>query len=278
MFEAITQFIFYNRYECIHQPAYAYVLGVALCLGGIISYIPQYYSLIKSGSHKGLSEFSLLFLNVGAACLAANSFILNYARFQCYSHCSFWLCTANLLSFLQIAIGWLMVLPLYLIFVRFKLLESRQERILNDVLYVCVYLIFIILMVIFGIAERALSADSRFFFGVAAKVLGGLSTIFSCVVWLPQIYKLVKTQRPGSLSLAMFLMQTPGNVLIIILQILYGQSWSTWLTYVVTLAEQATIVVLLLYFRYRDERRLRTYRANLDEERYLVNNDYYDDE
>jgi hypothetical protein len=50
----------------------------------------------------------------------------------------------------------------------------------------------------------------------------------------------------------MFLMQTPGNAIIIIFQILYHQNWTTWITYVINLAEQGTIVVILLIFMWRD--------------------------
>lgn len=239
--------------ECNVQPIYTYVLGIFLCLGGIISYFPQYYSLIKSKHSKGISELSLFILNIGSACLAANSFILNWFKFQCYSNCSFWLCTANLLSLFQIMVGWIVVFPLYLIFVRYKIKHS-DARILNDIIYFVVYVIFILLMVIVGVFEK--TRDNNEFFQISAYSLGIISMVCTCIVWLPQIIKLIRTKEQGNLSLLMFILQTPGNLIIIIFQLLYHQSITTWGTYVVSFIEQLIIVIILLILKCKSKREI----------------------
>jgi uncharacterized protein with PQ loop repeat len=48
---------------------------ISICFAGCVSYIPQYYSLIKSEQIKGISEISLLIMNVAGATLTANAFI-----------------------------------------------------------------------------------------------------------------------------------------------------------------------------------------------------------
>lgn len=244
MFDAVT--------TCDSEPLYAYILGLSLCIAGVLSYIPQYYSLIQSKQTTGISEFSLLILNIGGATLTANSFILNYWRFQCYENCSALLCTGNLLPLWQITFGWLVVLPLYFIFVRYKI-QGSQKRILSDIRYLMTYVLFIASMLILGIVEKAFATNSSTFFQVSAIMLGVLSALCSCVVWIPQIVKLLRTQDPGGLSLLMFLIQTPGNIMVIILQLLYRQNWTTWITYVVLLVEQGTIVIILLVLKYREK-------------------------
>lgn len=250
---------------CTVEPVYSYVLGILLCIGGMISYFPQYYSLIKSKQHKGISELSLFILNIGSACLAANAFILNWAKFDCYNQCSFWICSANLLSLFQIMVGWIMVFPLYLIFLRYKIRNS-ERRIIYDIIYIFIYILFILTMVIVGLSEKIKSPNSTNFFVVSAWILGGvISPICSCIVWIPQIIKLLQTRTQGNLSLAMFVMQTPGNAIIIVFQILYHQSVTTWATYAVCLIEQATIVGILLYFKWRDRNNIIN-EENIDEE------------
>ena len=241
----------FDAVNCTAEPLYSYILGICLCVAGVCSYLPQYYSLIKSGATTGISEMSLLILNIGSATLAANSLILNFPKFDCYENCSALLCTGNLLSVIQIFIGWLAVLPLYLIFVRFKI-QTSKKRVLSDIRFVLTYMVFIIIMLVFGLVEKMFVNNSTIFFKVAAITLGVLSAICSCIVWIPQIVKLLQTQEAGSVSLLMFGLQTPGNIMIIILQILYRQNWSTWITYVVLLIEQATIVVILCVFKYRE--------------------------
>lgn len=260
----------FDAIDCVPAPVYGYVLGICLCIGGVLSYLPQYYSLIKSGQSTGIHEFSILLLNVGSACLAANSFILNYWKFECYDQCSFWLCSGNLLSMFQIWIGWISVLPLYLIFLRFKIRES-EKRVLNDIIYGLIYIMFIFIMIIVGVTEKSISSDSKAFFRISAQVLGIISAICSFFVWIPQIYELLKTQEQGSLSLLMFIIQTPGNLVIIILQVLYQQSWTTWITYLVIFVEQAAIVIILLVFKYRERRMRRELHDVMD-------NSFMDDE
>lgn len=244
---------FYFGYICQSEPILSIVLGLLICVGGVISYTPQYFNLVKTKQHKGISEFSLLLLNIGAASLAANSFILNWDKFECYDHCNFWLCSADLLSMFQIMIGWIMVFPLYLIFVRYKI-KNSERKIIYDIIYVVIYILFILLMIIVGLTEKLLYQDTTNFFTISAKILGIFSAICSSVVWLPQIIKLIRTKQQGNLSLLMFIIQSPGNLTIIFFQILYHQNWTTWIAYVITLVEQLTIVIILLILMWKNKK------------------------
>lgn len=266
---------------CTIAPVYSYVLGILLCIGGMISYFPQYYSLIKTKQHKGISEISLFILNIGSACLTSNAFILNWDKFECYYHCSFWVCTANLLPLFQIMVGWIMVFPLYLIFVRYKM-KNSERRIIYDIIYVFIYIAFILIMIIVGLTEKLKTGNSTSFFEISAWILGGvISPICSCIVWIPQIIKLIRTGEQGNLSLAMFVMQTPGNAIVILFQILYHQSFTTWGTYIVSLIEQTIIVIILLVYKWRDrnnaemvdiEASIKEYESNYN----IDNSDYSD--
>jgi len=235
---------------CSVEPIFNYILGVLLCLGGIASYIPQYLSIMKNKQAKGISELSLFILNMSAAFLTANSFILNYDKFHCYDHCNGWLCTGNLLSLFQIAVGWIAVFPLYLLFLRFKVRESENQC-LYDLRYMFIYGFTLMFIFLFIIIEESVPNLNKNVFLIFAKILGVGSALLSCIVWIPQIVKLIKTKDPGELSLVMFLFQAPGNAVIIILQVLYKQNWTTWITYVFLLAEQGLIVGLIIYFRYK---------------------------
>lgn len=246
------------RSDCIIEPIYIYVLGILLCIGGILSYLPQYYALVKSKQAKGISELSLFILNIGSACLAVNSVILNWSKFYCHSpseqKCPGWVCGADLLPTVQIVIGWIMVFLLHLIFVRYKIKNSDRAMI-YDLSYLLVLFLFFIIVGIVGMTEKIQGA--QYFFTVSAWVLGGIvSPICSCLVWIPQIIKLIRTKDSGNLSLLMFILQTPGSVVVIVFQVLYHQSITTWGTYVICLIEQGIIVVILIIYKIRDRRKL----------------------
>ena len=107
------------------------------------------------------------------------------------------------------------------------------------------------IMVIVGLTEE--HEGNNYFFTISAWILGGIiSPICSSIVWIPQIIKLIRTKNQGNLSLAMFLLQTPGNAITILFQILYHQNITTWGTYVICLVEQSIIVAILLVFKWRE--------------------------
>jgi uncharacterized protein with PQ loop repeat len=252
--------------SCEAKPAIDYVLGVSLCLAGALSYFPQYYSLIKSKQAKGISELSLFVLNIGSVCLVLNSLILNWYKFECFNVCGFWLCSANLLPFFQILVGWVMVLPLYMIFLRFKI-KAKRLAFINDpdqrhwlwyFGYATTYWVFIVIVLIVSLVEKygtSNDSDSTVFFGIFARTLGVMSAVASCLVWIPQIIKLIMSRNQGSLSLVMFIIQTPGNLVIVMFQaVLYQQNWSTWISYVVLCAEQLIIVIMLIVFKCQQRR------------------------
>lgn len=239
---------------CAAEPIAVYILGAILCLG-FVSYLPQYYELLKRKNIDGLSEPSLLILNISTATLAGNSFILNYGKFKCYSFsnekagCSFWVCTGDLLPLWQIGMAWIVVIPLYCIYIRFKMRQS--DRLCYDISWFLSYMISLLIMTIFAVNYYEFSKDSTLFFEWFAYILGIISAICSAIVWIPQIIQLLRTGESNGLSLLMFCLQTPGNAMIIILQIIYKQNWTSWIGYVILFIEQSIIVIILIVFKCR---------------------------
>lgn len=230
------------------------LIGIGVCLGGIIGYIPQFYNIIKYDSVHGISEISLVLANIGLMCLTMNSLIYSWAYFF-----NDWV---NLLPFISIAISWLMIFIYYIIFITYKIQNKHKplssnslisspstKRLLYGLHYAITYLLFIIFVVALSLGEKI--QGNMTFFIIFANILGYTSAVLNSLVYLPQIYTLWKNKSSGNLSLLMYLIQTPGNVIIIIFQaILYSAPISTWITYVIILLEQSLILFLILYYNY----------------------------
>jgi len=49
-------------------------------------------------------------------------------------------------------------------------------------------------------------------------------------------------------------LQTPGNIINIVFQILYNSPISTWITYVICLVQQSIILGLMIYFHCKNKK------------------------
>jgi uncharacterized protein with PQ loop repeat len=97
--------------------------------------------------------------------------------------------------------------------------------------------------------------NNRYFFRIFQEVLGISSAILNGVVYLPQIFTLLKNKDGGSNSILMYAIQTPGNLVIIFYQaIMFQAPISTWLTFVIVFCQQLIILIILLFFYFRRRR------------------------
>ena len=219
------------------------LVGSLICLGSILSYVPQFYNIIKYESVIGISEMSLVLMNIGLMCLTMNSLIFSW---QYFSPPDF----QNLFPFFQIALSWVMVLIYYLIFITYKFKKKKEKRLLYGLHYAVPYLVFTIFIVALSLGEKLEGHNS--FFHLFANILGYTSAVLNCLVFLPQIYKIYQNKSRGNISVLMYVLQTPGNLIIIVFQaVLYSSPVSTWITYVVVLIEQVIILIMIAYYHYR---------------------------
>lgn len=306
-----------DRELCIEYSIATYVVGGILCIGSIGGYIPQYVTLIKAKSAKGMSEWSMFFLCLSMCLLSVNSLILNWWRLSCFTGCNRSLsrgfCFLNLLSTFQIVISWVMATGIYILFIRFKckciskkspeqqepphyetasLIETEEgieydelnenfelreirlpprnnsfirrtyeqatnyiPEVVRDWVLFSVYVILGICVALLAVIEdlKYDHTESKNFFIVFAYVLGIFSAILSSLMWIPQILSLISTKNGTGLSVWMFLVQAPGSLVVVLFQaILYKQSVTTWLAYLINSIEQFVVAGLLIWIWCRD--------------------------
>jgi uncharacterized protein with PQ loop repeat len=152
-----------------------------------------------------------------------------------------------MLSFFQIMVNFLAAIPVWLIVLRFKLRGSERACV-YDLGYALTFSVLVIVVLIVSLVEKRY--ENSVFFAIFARILGVASAVIGALVWLPQIWKLIRWRNPIGLSLWMFVMQSVGGVIIILFQaVLYGQNWTTWIGYVFVCAEQIAISIILVVFR-----------------------------
>jgi uncharacterized protein with PQ loop repeat len=232
---------------CLQLPPLDYIIGIILSVGVIISYIPQYYSIIKNKSSNGINESSLFLLNVIYSTLLMSFSLQDYNKFKCFQSCDVMLCIGSILPMIQITISLLMVLFLYILFLYYKIRQSSNSLISDIQHFLKCWLYIIVLGIICSVFHK----DSHEALILGLGIISIICTIF---LWVPQIYTLIKTKTNGSLSIWLFILQIPGNLLMIILQLLYKQDWTTWCPYLVSSIQQIIIIIVMIYNRYQSVR------------------------
>lgn len=233
------------------------VIGILLIFGSIISYLPQYYKIIKNKHVNGISHWSLGLNNISSFCAFFGAFMLDYHIFRDCPHDDY--CNRNLVPFFQLMVVWLCPLVNYIIFIRYYYSpmhsKSRTCGIRNRTLvysffgfYVLIFLCCFVLTTIVLVANWTSWKNNGLTFG---KMLNVLSSLITAFVWIPQIYKTYKEKNVGSLSLLAIGIQAPGTFLIFIFQVvLSGASWFIGFPYLVTSLFQFLLFGMGFYFEH----------------------------
>jgi uncharacterized protein with PQ loop repeat len=225
-------------------------IGISLAIGTVVSYVPQFHNIVKNRSVRGISELSLILLNLASMFLTVNVLIFSWDVFSCSPFTGE--CFSSLLPFLDVTISWLINLVYYLIFITFKI-KNREKRCISGMQYCIVYLLFIIIIVILSLTEKM--QNNKEFFKIYQEVLGISSAILNGLVYVPQIFTLLRNKEIGSNSILMYALQTPGNILILFYQaILFHAPISTWLTFVVVFCQQLIILIILIFLHFKKKR------------------------
>lgn len=84
-----------------------------------------------------------------------------------------------------------------------------------------------------------------------ANINGLLSTLLTVIKYVPQIYTTYRLKHPGTLSIGMMCIQTPGGfVFTATLYFTKGSHWSSWVSYLVAAILQGTLLLLCFYYVY----------------------------
>jgi len=237
-------------------------VGIILSLGSIISFLPQYYKIIKHGNVDGISHWSQGLNNISAFCAFFGAFMLDYQIFRdCSSNPT---CGRDLMPFIQLFFVWICPLVNYIIFIKYfnkNYISFSGKRIQEHhkvwgffAFYVIVFLFCFTMTTIVLVANWESWEEHGILFG---RILSILSTVITSFVWIPQIANTWKTKEVGSLSLLSLGIQSIGSFIIFIYQVeISNASWYIGIPYLVSSSFQAFLLVLGLIFNRRKRLRI----------------------
>lgn len=246
--------------------------SVVLTLGAVISYVPQYISLLRSRSVKGLSWLWLLLNCVASFCLLLNSITLRWKELICCNIVSAAGCQVILLGVYQIGSAFVCIYPIYIFYVHAVrrgdekfLLPAFVERCCRkpgtehwarNAFFIFSFAFALPLAVAAAVLTNATGKGvATVSFGVAMGVISSLATL---IMWIPQVLYTYRARDGGSLSVLMLMIQMPGNLGSAFFQAIVEQtSITTYGPYLVSALFQLALILMIVFFYFR---KLRHYK------------------
>mmetsp|Transcript_8639 Transcript_8639/g.8545 ORF Transcript_8639/g.8545 Transcript_8639/m.8545 type:complete len:297 (+) Transcript_8639:39-929(+) len=225
---------------------------VLITIGIIISYLPQYRRIYIKKTSEGLST-NFLFLGSCSSIFTLTNIILvsSKARHCCYiGALNFFNCLNSQLNLIQIGIQCtcaILILVIVLLQTRYSIKQDKEEyaRIVTVGKFVALHGIISIIEVFTGLFTNHTLLIT------IAQINGLLSALLTMMKYVPQITTTYKLKHPGTLSIGMMCIQTPGGfIFTMTLFFTKGSHWSSWVSYLVAALLQGTLLMLCIYYEY----------------------------
>lgn len=230
-----------------------FALLVTITIGIVASYIPQYLRINLKRTSEGLStNFLLLGSCLSIFTLTNIILVSSRARGCCLGgHLTLFNCLNLQINLMQIGIQCvcaIMILVMVLVLTKHSVKQDREEyaRIQRVGRWVMAHALILFVQVLVGLysGNRALLLS-------IANANGLLSTALTMMKYVPQIHTTYKLKHPGTLSIGMMCIQTPGGALFTLtLMMTKASQWSSWISYFVAFILQGFLLSMCIYYEY----------------------------
>lgn len=242
--------------ECLKEDTDKSILaisvGLVLIAGITASYVPQFISLIRAKSSAGLNWTTYLISILSSNCNLLNALLLHWETFICCRFVRFLTCNEDLLFFYQLAIGWVNLVPLYILILRYFPDSKRSRSFLLALLSFIAYLLLVLLGVTgAGLVLIWTTGPNSEEVSLLGEALGVVSALLNLVMWTPQIFTTWRNKTGGQQSVFMLLLQAPGAILVAVFQAFgYHSGITTYGPYICTGAQQFILMFQIIYYDY----------------------------
>lgn len=229
-----------------------FVFLIFITVGIFLSYCPQYYRIYKKRTSEGLSSNFLLLGSSSPLFTMTNIILVSSTARNCcrVGALDTFNCINSQLNLIQIglqSVCAIMILVLVLIFTKDSIKQDKleYEKNLKIGKFIGVHAAVSLLQIIIAYATNDNVLKS------IANVNGLLSTLLTFIKYVPQIYTTYTLKHPGTLSIGMMCIQTPGGALFTAtLFFTKGSHWSSWISYFAAFILQGILLTLCIYYEY----------------------------
>ncbi|KZP16736.1 hypothetical protein FIBSPDRAFT_865709 [Athelia psychrophila] len=265
-----------------HHDWFTATLTGALCLGLVISYLPQHLRIFNKKSSEGFSPWFLLLGSTSSAAGMLNMITMQWSIVKCCRVFSTGDCVESVAGVFQLFLQWFMftiILVLYMVYYPPHLkyaavdidehngtaprhiktaIRSDDWRLsvtLAAVVAVHLLLLVFVTFLLLGTTPPQSDAPLTPLVSIWATFLGVSSAILAAIQYMPQIYHTYNAKLVGALSIPMMCMQSPGAIAMVLsIALRPGTNWTSWATFAVSGTMQATLLVMCFAWKYRQNK------------------------
>jgi len=263
-----------------HHDWFNALLTMGLCVGIIISYAPQHYRIISAKSSEGLSPVFLLLGSTSSAAGMWNMITLQWGIAKCCRVVSWGSCAEMTAGIVQLSIQWFGFTLVFILYMKYypdhlkyiessasspllqpkRPIKSAEWRLSQVLAWVTFgHLVFIAATTIFFLSSAAPSPTPNVPLPSQivqwARFLGVTSAILAGIQYAPQLIHTYRHKVVGALSIPMMCIQTPGSILMITsIALRPGTNWTSWITFLVAMIMQGSLLVMCIIWKIRQER------------------------
>ncbi|KAK7678036.1 hypothetical protein QCA50_018977 [Cerrena zonata] len=258
-----------------------------ICIGMVISYLPQHLKIINAKSSEGFSPWFLLLGSTSSAAGMLNIIVMQWGIIKCCPSVGAGYCMESTAGIFQLFLQWFLfsfILVLYIIYypphlkyisvslddsinngVAPRLVKTsvksdnwRLSIILSWVVFIhlslTIFITFLLLLTTPSYPSPAPShSDAQI--QIWATFLGVTSALLAALQYAPQLVHTYKSKLVGALSIKMMCIQSPGALLMVLsIALRPGTNWTTWLPYAVAGALQATLLTMCIFWHARQQK------------------------
>ncbi|RKP29756.1 hypothetical protein METBISCDRAFT_27952 [Metschnikowia bicuspidata] len=233
-------------------PPAMFSISVLITVGIFISYLPQYRRIVQKQTSEGLSVNFLLLGSCSLIFTFTNIVLMSSRALYCCRVGSLLLfdCLNSQINLFQIGLQStcaVAILGFVIAYTRTSVRQDRAEfaRIMAVARLVAIHAILLVLQMAVAFAT------SRGVLLALAQFNGLMSTGLTVIKYVPQILETYRLKHPGTLSIGMMSIQTPGGfVFTASLFFTKNIHWSSWISYFVAAMLQGFLLVLCIYYEY----------------------------
>jgi len=251
------------------------LLTLFLCLGTIVSYLPQHARIIAKKSSEGFSPWFLLLGSTAALSNILNLVIKQWTTIKCCSEVGPGACLGLVGGIILCGIVWVcftLILVLYMIYypphLKYIIAEISpvpgaspahiQTNVRTDEWQISVLLAW---AVFFHMAFTTFVTFLLLITGtphqrdIWATFLGTFAATSTVIQYAPQLERTYRAKLVGALSIPTMCIQTPGSVLMVTSVALRpGTNWTSWITFAMSGILQGALLAMCLVWKMRQSK------------------------